>query len=237
MTPQKIVWTQRWHGMLGATLMITTDREKIWLDTLNREQDWAISSTLREVQERHMEEIQAMAGTTTHGKSDGHSTHKCHSASPEEDVKQSREESLEAGTIPHERRCSLHHKSKSNLQFPASPGKQHPCSTSFTAVECSCSRSETPGRLYSQARSGTLCRWHSQFMSGMPCRWHPHSRSSMPNPSRCRDSTLHTSRKCPVNHPPNPMEATPTQSPVQRTPKLKLIIQQAPATKCSWNPL
>ena len=57
----------------------------------------------------------------------------------------------------------------------------------------------------------------------------------MPKPSRCRDSTLHTSRKHPVNHPPRPIEAMLTQSPAQKTPKLKSFIQWAPATKCYQN--
>ena len=51
-----------WHA--GATLMISTDREKIQLEALAREQDQAMSRALWEVQQWHLEEIQLMASTT-----------------------------------------------------------------------------------------------------------------------------------------------------------------------------
>ena len=98
--------------------------------------------------------------------------------------------------MPQERGRSLHHKSKSDLQFPASPGRRHLGSWSFT-----------------------------------PSRHCSHSRSSMSSQSRHRDSTPHTSRKRPVAKPPRPMEVTPTQSPAQKTPKLKSLVQRAPAMK------
>ena len=48
----------------GATLMISTDREKIWLEALAKEQDWAMSRDLWEVQQCHLEDLQLMASTT-----------------------------------------------------------------------------------------------------------------------------------------------------------------------------
>ena len=58
----------------------------------------------------------------------------------------------------------------------------------------------------------------------------------MPSQSRNRDSTPHTSRKRPVVKPPRPTEATPTQSPAQKTPKLKSLVQRAPTTKNYCDP-
>ena len=58
----------------------------------------------------------------------------------------------------------------------------------------------------------------------------------MPGQSHHRDSTLHTSRKRPVAKTPRPMEATPTQSPAQKTPKLKSLGQRVPATKNYHDP-
>ena len=43
--------------------------------------------------------------------------------------------------------------------------------------------------------------------------------------------TPHTSRKRPVAKTQRPMETTPMQSPAQKTPKLKSLVQRAPATK------
>ena len=132
-----------------------------------------------------------MASTMTHGRSDGHSMHKCFSALHEEDAKRTREESPETSILPCERGCSLHCKSKSDLQCPTLSGKQHLGSRSFTPMERPCSRSETTGR------------WHSQSLSTTPGTWCPQSRSPMPTSSRYRDSTLHTLRKQPVHHPPS----------------------------------
>ena len=58
----------------------------------------------------------------------------------------------------------------------------------------------------------------------------------MPGWSHHRDSTLHTSRKRPVAKTPRPMEATPMQSPPKKTPKLKSLVQRAPATKNYHDP-
>ena len=133
---------------------------------------------------------------------------KCRSASREEDVKRSCEESPEYDATPRERGCSLHRKSKSDLQYPASPGRR-----------CLGSQSFTPFGHRSHCRP----RSHS--------RHHSHSQRSMPGQLHHRDSTPHTSRKRPVAKTPRPMEATPMQSPAQKTPKLKSLVQRAPTTK------
>ena len=46
----------------------------------------------------------------------------------------------------------------------------------------------------------------------------------------------HTSRKCPVNLIPKPVESTPTQSLAQKTPKLKSVVQRVPASKHYQDP-
>ena len=71
-----------------STLMISSDQEKLHLEALAREQDRAMSRALKEVQDRHMEEMEAMASTTTCGRSDGCSFHlKRRNVSQEEDIK------------------------------------------------------------------------------------------------------------------------------------------------------
>ena len=82
-----------------TTLMITSDREKVWLKALIKEQDRPIDEALRQVQEWHLEEVQAIADTIQH-QEDGQSSHKCHSTTQEEDIKRSCEESPEYGTTP-----------------------------------------------------------------------------------------------------------------------------------------
>ena len=54
----------------GTTLMISSNREKIWLEALAKEQDCAVSRALWEVQQHHLEELQLMA-STTQGQNDG----------------------------------------------------------------------------------------------------------------------------------------------------------------------
>ena len=44
-----------------TTLMITSDREKVWLKALVKEQDHAVNEAVRKVQEWHPEEVQAIA--------------------------------------------------------------------------------------------------------------------------------------------------------------------------------
>ena len=58
----------------------------------------------------------------------------------------------------------------------------------------------------------------------------------MPGHSRYRDSIPHTSRKRPVAKTPKPTEATPTQLLAQKIPKLKSLVQRAPATKNYHDP-
>ena len=194
------------------TLMITSNRENVQLEALVKEQDHAIDEAMRQVQEWHLEEVQAIANAIWHWE-DGRSSFKCCSTSQEEDVKRSHKESPEYSSAPQERGYSLHHKSKSDLQYPASPGRRHPGSQSFT-----------PFGHHSHSRPQS----HSRHCS--------HSQSSTPSRSRHRDSTPHTSRKRPVAKTPRPMEATPTQSPAQKTPKLKSLVQRAPTTKNYCDP-
>ena len=129
-----------------TTLMITSDREKVRLEALVKEQDCAMNKAVRQVQEWHLEEVQAITDAVQ-CREDGRSSHKCCSASQEEDVKRSHEESPESGTKLQERGRSLHHKSKSDLQFLALPSRRHPGSRSFTPSRpCSHSRSSTPSQ-------------------------------------------------------------------------------------------
>ena len=81
------------------TLMITSDREKVRLEALVREQDCAIDEVVRQVQEWHLEEVQAIADAVRH-REDWWSSFKRCSASQEEDVKRFREESPEYGSTP-----------------------------------------------------------------------------------------------------------------------------------------
>ena len=81
------------------TLMITSNREKVRLEALIREQDHAIDEVVRQVQEQHLEEVQTIADAVQH-REDERSSFKHHRASQEEDVKKSREESPEYGSTP-----------------------------------------------------------------------------------------------------------------------------------------
>ena len=54
-TDMEMVWQT--HN----TLMITSDREKVWLEALIKEQDRAVNEAVKEVKERHLEELQAIA--------------------------------------------------------------------------------------------------------------------------------------------------------------------------------
>ena len=146
-TDMEMVWQTH------TTLMITSNREKLRLEALAKEQDRAVTEAVRQVQEHHLDEVQAIVNDACH-REEGHSTHKCCSASHEDDVKGSREESPKASTRPQERGRSLHCKSKSDLQFRALPGKRHLGSKSFTPSRPhSHSRSSTPSR--SQCRDST----------------------------------------------------------------------------------
>ena len=106
-TDMEMVWQ-------AHTLMITSNREKVRLEALVKDQDHAVNEAVRQVQEWHLEEVQAIADTIWH-QEDGQSSYKCCSASWEEDVKISHEGSPEYGATPQERGRSLHRKSKSDL--------------------------------------------------------------------------------------------------------------------------
>ena len=83
-----------------ATMMITSDQEKHWLEALTREQDHACNKAVKQVQTRHLREVEATTDAPCH-------SFKCCSASREEDSKQTCEESPKYGTTPQERGHSL----------------------------------------------------------------------------------------------------------------------------------
>ena len=83
-----------------ATMMITSDQEKHRLEALAREQDRACNGAVKQVQTRHLWEMEATADTPCR-------SFKCSSASQEEDSKQTCEESPEYGTMPQKRGRSL----------------------------------------------------------------------------------------------------------------------------------
>ena len=188
--------------------MITSDQEKHQLEALTREQDRACNEAVKQVQTRHLQEMEATADAPC-------CSFKCSSASREEDFKQTREESPEYGTTPRERGRSLQQKDKHKAdRIPALPGKRHPGSQSYTPCEHAC----TPcNRSQSGHCSSSRHRSHSR---------HP-SCSATPNCDLPCDHDS-TSRKRPVDPKPRPIQPTPTQSPTQKTPKLKSIIQRAP---------
>ena len=103
-----------------ATIMITSDQEKHWLEALAREQDRACNKAVKQVQTRHLREMEATADTPCH-------SFQCHSTSREGDSKQTREESPEYGTTPWERGRSLQRMEKHKAdRILASPGKRRP---------------------------------------------------------------------------------------------------------------
>ena len=193
---------------MHVTKMITSDQEKHSLEALAREQNCACNEAVKQVQTRHLQEVEATADAPCR-------SFKRHSGSREEDSKRTCEESPEYGTTPRERGRSLQRKDKHKAdQIPASPGKRRPGSQSYTPCECVCTprnRSQSGHRSSSRRHSHSRCR----------------SRSTTPNYHRpCdRDST---SWKQLVDPKPRPIQPTPTQSPTQKTPKLKSVIQRAP---------
>ena len=192
-----------------ATMMITSDQEKHWLEALAREQDHACNEAMKQVQTRHLREVEATADAPCR-------SFKCHSTSQEEDCKGTDEESPEYGTTPRERGHSLQQKDKHKAdQILASPGKRRPGSRSYTP--CECARTQH-NHSQSGHRSSSRCRSHSRRCSHSPtlnCDW-----------PRDHDST---SQKRLVDPKPRPIQPMPTQSPTQKTPILKSIIQRVPA--------
>ena len=192
-----------------TTMMITSDQEKHWLEALAREQDRACNEAVKQVQTRHLWEMDATADAPCR-------SFKCRSASREGDSKRTHEESPEYGTTPRERGHSLQRMDKHKAdRIPASPGKRHLGSWSYTPCELvrtPHNRSQSRHHLPSRHRSHSRC-----------C-----SRSTTPNRDRPRDHDS-TSWKRPVDPKSRPTQPTPTQSPAQKTLKLKSIIQRAPA--------
>ena len=194
---------------MHITMMITSDQEKHRLEALAREQDCACNEAVKQVQTRHLREVEATADAPCC------SFKRC-SASREEDSKPTHEESPEYGTTLWERGRSLQRKDKHKAdRIPASPGKRHPGSRSYTPCECA----HTP-RNHSQSGHCSSSRCHSHSRC--------HSCSATPNHDRPRDHDS-MSQKWPVDPKPRPTQPTPTQSPTQKTPKLKSIIQRVPA--------
>ena len=190
------------------TMMITSDQEKHRLEALAREQDRACNEAVKQVQTRHLREVEATTDAPC-------CSFKRRSASQEEDSKWTREESPEYVTTPWERGRSLQQKDKHKADWiPASPGKRRPGSRSYTP----CERARTP-RNCSQSghRSSSRHCSHSRRCS----------RSATPNCDRPRDR-YSMSRKRPVDPKPRPTQPIPTQSPAQKMPKLKSVIQRVP---------
>ena len=118
--------------------------------------------------------------------------------------------------MPQERGRSLQQKDKHEAdQIPASPGKRRLGSRSYTP----CKRARTQhNRSQSGHHSSSRRHSHSRHHSCCATPYHdqPHDRDS-------------TSRKRPVDPKPRPIQPTPTQSPTQKMPKLKSVIQRVPA--------
>ena len=190
-----------------ATMMITSDQEKHRLEALAREQDRACNGAMKQVQTRHLREVEGTTDAPCH-------SFKRRSASREEDSKRTCE-GPEYGTMPRERGHSLQRKDKHKAdRIPASPGKRRPGSQSCTP----CERASTP-RNRSQSGHCSSSRRCSHSRR--------HSHSTTPNRDRPRDRDS-TSRKRPVDPKPRPIQPTPTQSPTQKMRKLKSVIQRAP---------
>ena len=192
---------------MHTTMMITSDQEKRHLEALAREQDRACNEAVKQVQTRHLQEMEATTDASCR-------SFKCRSASREEDSKWTREESPEYSTTPRERGRSLQRKSDKHQadRFLASPGKRHPGSRSFMP----CERARTPcDRSQSRHHSSSRRR---------------HSRSATPNHDRPRHQ-YSTSWKRPVDLKQRPVQPMPMQSPAQKMPKLKSGDQRAAAHK------
>ena len=194
---------------MHATMMITSDREKHWMEALTREQDRACNKAVKQVQTRHLWEVEATADAP--GRS-----FKCCSASREEDSKWTCEESPKYGTTPRERGCSLEQKDEHKADWiPASPGKRCLGSWSYTPCEHAC----TPcNHSQSGPRSSSRCHSHSRCCSHSttPSHDRPHDRDS-------------TSWKWLVDPKSRPIQLMPMQSPAQKMLKLKSVIQRVPA--------
>ena len=124
---------------MHITMMITLDKEKHWLEALASEQDRACNEAIKQVQTRHLWEMEATADAPGH-------SFKCRSSSREEDSKRSHEELPKYGTTPLERGRSLQQRDKHKAdRIPASPGKRHPGSQSYTPHEHASTLSDREG--------------------------------------------------------------------------------------------
>ena len=101
---------------MHATMMITSDQEKHQLEALTREQDCACNEAVKQVQTRHLREVEATTDAPCR-------SFKCRSASREEDSKRTHEESPEYGTTPQERGRNLH-KSLTSIKQTGSQPRQ-----------------------------------------------------------------------------------------------------------------
>ena len=173
---------------MHVTMIITSDQEKHQLEALTREQDRTCKEAMKQVQTRHLREVEATADAPCH-------SFKHRSASREEDFKRSHEESPKYGTMPWERGHSLQWKDKHEAdRIPASPGKRHPGSWSYTP--CKCAR--TPHNCF-QSGHHSSTRHHSHSRC--------HSHSTTPNRDRPRDHDS-TSWKQLVDPKPRPIQPT-----------------------------
>ena len=85
---------------MHTTMMITSDQEKHRLEALTREQDCTCNEAVKQVQTRHLREMDTTANTPCR-------SFKHRSASRKGDSKQTCEESPEYGTTLRQRGCSL----------------------------------------------------------------------------------------------------------------------------------
>ena len=201
-----------------TTMMITSDQEKHHLEALTREQDRTCNKAVKQVQSQHLWEVEATTNRPCR-------SFKCHSASQEEDSKQTREESPKYGTTTWERGCSLQQKCDKHQadRSPASPSKRCLGSRSYTPCECAC----------------TPCD-HSQSRHHSSSRRRSHSRHCSHSATPNHDRPLHhdsTFRERPVDLNQRPVQPMPMQSPAQKMLKLKSIIQRAPAHQHFSKPL
>ena len=137
-----------------TTMMITSDQEKHRLEALIREQDCTCNEAVKQVQTRHLQEVEATTNTPCR-------SFKHCSASQEEDSKRTHEESPEYGTTPWERGSSLQRKSDKHKadRFLALLSKRHPGSRSYTP----CEHAHTPcNHSQSRHRSSSRCHSHSR---------------------------------------------------------------------------
>ena len=139
---------------IHATMIITSDQEKHWLEALTREQDCAYNEAVKQVQTQHLREVEVTTDASC-------CSFKCRSTSQEEDFMQTWEESPEYGTTPWKRGRSLQQKPDKHKadQSPALPSKRRPGSRSYTPCERPCT---LYNRSQSRHCSSSRCHAHSR---------------------------------------------------------------------------